>query len=244
MFRKQALTSALSAALCGTLALVPAASAAPREPTPPPQASAPVLPPLPSLPSAPTTPQPWTWPGTSPSPTTEPTPKPSTPLTIKEDPRRDRERLAQSWRTIGKFGGASGSTADLAGIVLGGERDEKKLDVSVAEANKSLDNLLAIIPGGSLSRAKARGHDIRSTVELLKADNRAFKEAGVRGDVAAIFFQSAWAMVHLSLLAFDIFFGLGLSFAQAFLPFPLPDFKLPEFKMPEPPKPPAKKNHG
>ncbi|MFE0106367.1 hypothetical protein [Streptomyces sp. NPDC059009] len=261
MSRKHALTAALSVAVCGALALVPVAAAAPKDPTPPPVstpgATPPSLPPLPSLPSP--TPQPWGWPNAATptpaaTPTATPTPTPTktgSPLTIQEDPRRDRERLAQSWRTIGKFGGATGSTADLAGLALGGERDEKKLDESVAEANRGLDNLLAIMPGGSLSRAKERGYDIRSTIELLKQDNRAFKDAGVRGDVVAIMTQAAFTMFHLALLAFDIFFGLGLSFAQAFLPFPLPDFKLPDLSKqatqtptptatPTPPAEPAK----
>ncbi|WP_329122223.1 hypothetical protein [Streptomyces sp. NBC_01465] len=168
----------------------------------------------------------------TPTPTPTPTPSASSKLTIQEDPLRERERMAVGFRTVGKFGGATGATAELAGLVIGGERDPKTLDAALADADKGLDNLLAIIPGGSLTRAKMAGYDIRGSVALLKTDQRALVEAGVKGDVASFMGTAAFLMVHLALLAADIFFGLGLSIAQAFIPFPLPTFTVPDFKFP------------
>lgn len=157
MLRKKALTASLSVALCGTLAVVPVAFAAPKEPTPAPMpvGTNPPLPPLPSLTSPPAatpsaTPSPWGWPFNQPAPSTSPSATPTGPtLTMDEDPQRQRERLAKHFKLIGKSGRATGGSADLAGTVIAGEKDPKKIDEAVADANKELDNLMAFAPGGA-----------------------------------------------------------------------------------------------
>ncbi|MFC7305170.1 hypothetical protein ACFQVC_13175 [Streptomyces monticola] len=238
MLPKKALTAALSVTLCGTLAVIPAASAAPKEPAPtsagvpsPP----PTLPPLPSLtspsPQPPGQPQPQ-FPSQPPA---QPQAQPPSGLTHDEDPHRDRERMARQWKMMGRSGAATGNSADLVGSVIGGEKDPKELDKGVAEANKSLDNLMAIAPGGSLARAKAAGRDVKLSVRLLKEDHLKLAEQAKKNDVAGWMMTAAFMIMHFGWLSVDICFALGLNVAQSFIP-----FKLPEFKLPEPPQDPRK----
>ncbi|MDG4859503.1 hypothetical protein P8605_15290 [Streptomyces sp. T-3] len=241
---KKAMTAALSVALCGTLAVVPVAFAAPKEPAPPvqtPLGTNPQLPPLPSLTTPPAatpnaTPSPWGWPfPAAATPNATPSPTPTGPsLTMDEDPQRQRERLAKHFKLMGKAGRATGGSSDLAGSIIGGERDPKKIDEAVSDANKELDNLMAFAPGGSpnsslADRAQAAGRDARGTIELLKKDHLQLGEQAKKNDVAGWMTTMAFMIMHLGFLTMDIFFALGMNVAQAFLPFKLPEFKMPDF---------------
>ncbi|NGO80381.1 hypothetical protein G6045_32700 [Streptomyces sp. YC504] len=261
MHRKQFLTVALSAALCGTLALGSAVSAAPKDPTPAATGSGqepPTLPPLPSLTTPPPaqpdaakpTPSPTPWftfptfswpPAPNPSASGDPTPKPTGP---EFDPAYDmvgkRKKLAGTWKTIGKFGNGAGDVADFAGTVLGGEKDPKILAAAEIKANASLDNLLGGFAGGPPGTDRAKAYRVlEGTIQALKAENKAIREAGQRGDLAGLAIHAGFSMMHMSFLAADVFVNIALSVVGQVLPFDIPEFKFTPPAVPTPTTTPA-----
>ncbi|SDK38145.1 hypothetical protein [Streptomyces indicus] len=261
MHRKQLLTVALSAALCGTLALGSAVSAAPKEPSPAAAGSdqePPRLPPLPSLttpppaqpggqePAAAPSPTPWftfptfSWP---PAPNAsqqpgasqpagqasgDPTPDPSQspyPEFEGADLPGKRKALAKTWKTIGKFGNGAGDVADFAGTVLGGEKDPKVLLAAELKANASLDNLLGGFAGGPPRSDRAKAYRVlEGTIQALKAENKAIREAAAKGDLPGTAIHAGFSMMHMSFLAADVFVNIALSVVGQVLPFELPEF--------------------
>ncbi len=235
MRRKQFVTLALSAALCGSLAFGSVVAAAPQDPTPP------GLPPLPSLttppPAAPepspsaTTPTPWftlptwSWPP-APNASASPTPSPTGPeFDPAYDDKYKRKQLATTWKGIGKFGNGAGDTADFAGTVLSGEKDKKVLDALEVKANLSLDNLLGGFAGGPPSSQRAAAYRVLAdTIQNLKKENAAMKDAGIRGDLAGLMVHAGFSMMHMSFLAADVFINIAFGIVQQVLPFPVPQF--------------------
>ncbi|MBC9717600.1 hypothetical protein H9Y04_34220 [Streptomyces sp. TRM66268-LWL] len=256
MHRKQFLTVALSAALCGSLALGSAVSAAPKDPTPASTGSGqepPQLPPLPSLTTPPPadpaatpspaanpwfmppspTGDPFAWlkpkPAESPQPSASGEPQPS-PTKPEFDPAYDvtgkRKALAKTWKTIGKFGNGSGNVADFAGTVLSGEKDPKVLAELELKANASLDNLLGGFAGGPPGSDRAKAYRVlEGTIQSLKAENKAMREAGQRGDLAGLAIHAGFSMMYMSFLAADVFVNIAFGVVAQVLPFDIPEFK-------------------
>lgn len=202
-----ALSASVTVALCGLLTLGPAAVASPEARTAPPTRS------TPSTPSTPST-----------SPTSPDSPTSS----ISPAAGKDREKLASTFRTATKFGKASEQTGELATLVLSGEKDEQKLTEAHQESDKELDNLLAIIPGGSPAATDGRAAtahsaalvDLKATVALIKADTKTMVDAAQKADAAGFTKASGTLMVHLGQLATSVFLETGLDAARDVLPNP------------------------
>lgn len=175
---------------------------------------------------------------------------PSTGAThLADGDAKDREKVAATMRTVTKLGAASQKTGKLAGMVMSGEKDEKKLAKARTASDKSLDNLLAIIPGGSPATVHGRaasdpvpvpvpvpvpaGTDLKATVALVKADTKAMVEAALKADVGAFTTVGASLIAHLGQLTVGVFLGSGLSTVKDALP------QLPSLNPAQPPKIPT-----
>ncbi|MFI5801549.1 hypothetical protein [Streptomyces sp. NPDC051561] len=139
-----------------------------------------------------------------------------------DDGTKDREKVASAVRTVTKFGAASQKTGKLAGLAVNGEKDPQKLAKAKKESDKSLDNLLAIIPGGSPAnphgRAATARADLKSSVALIKADTTAMMEAALKADIGAAITAGGTFIVHLGQMAVSIFLESGLSTVKDILP--------------------------
>ncbi|MFJ4879562.1 hypothetical protein ACIP93_30780 [Streptomyces sp. NPDC088745] len=142
------------------------------------------------------------------------------------------EKLASTFQTVGKFGDATQETSELAGMVVKGEKDKQKLDKAHKESDESLDNLLAIIPGGSpanfagraatpqerAAAAAASREAMRAAVELIKADTKALVEAALKGDAAGYTKVGGTLVVHLGQLATAVFLEVGVGAVKDVVP--------------------------
>ncbi|MCX5205100.1 hypothetical protein OG897_27045 [Streptomyces sp. NBC_00237] len=149
---------------------------------------------------------------------------------------QDREKLASTFQTVSKFGTASQQTGKLAGMVVKGEKDKTKLDKARKDSDKGLDNLLAIIPGGSpanyagraalspadasTAAAFAAREGMKAAVALIKADTKALVEAALKADVSGFMKVGGTLVVHLGQLATSIFLEMGLGAVKDILPQP------------------------
>ncbi len=147
----------------------------------------------------------------------------SAPVVPPDD--KEREKLASTFQTVGKFGDATQETSELAGMVVKGEKDEQKLDKAHKESDESLDNLMAIIPGGSPANFAGRAaataasrEAMRAAVELIKADTKALVEAALKGDVAGYTKVGGALVVHLSQLATSVFLEVGVGAVKDVVP--------------------------
>ncbi|MFJ2738802.1 hypothetical protein ACIO3O_03950 [Streptomyces sp. NPDC087440] len=140
---------------------------------------------------------------------------------------KDREKLASTFQTVSKFGAASERTGKLAGMVVKGEKDKKKLDKARKDSDKGLDNLMAIIPGGSPANYAGRAatpqqaaarEGMKAAVELIKTDTKALVEAALKGDAAGFTKVGGTLVVHLGQLATSIFLEMGLGAVKDILP--------------------------
>ncbi|CAM5443709.1 hypothetical protein GCM10010329_51180 [Streptomyces spiroverticillatus] len=155
---------------------------------------------------------------------------------------KDREKLASTFKTVSKFGAASQQTGKLAGMVVNGEKDKKKLDKARKDSDKGLDNLLAIIPGGSPANYAGRAatpqqaaarEGMKAAVELIKTDTKELVAAALKGDAAGFTKVGGTLVVHLGQLATSIFLEMGLGAVKDILP------KVPSFDPAQLPKIPG-----
>ncbi|MEU8892624.1 hypothetical protein [Streptomyces sp. NPDC048442] len=203
------LSASVTVALCGVLTLGPAAVATPEARTAPSTSAAS---------SAPVTSSDTEDSSTEDSDTKDSDTKDSS---IKD---KDREKLASTFRTATKFGAASQKTGKVAGLAINGEKDEKKLQQARKDSDQELDNLMAIIPGGSPATTDGRAGapparvDLKSSVELIKADTKALVEAALKADVEALTTAGGTLMVHLGQLATTVFMEIGLGSVKEMLP--------------------------
>jgi hypothetical protein len=177
----------------------------------------------------------------SPETRTAPSAPPVGVTHLADGDAKDREQVAATIRTVTKFGAASQKTGKVAGQVMNGEKDEKKLTKARKASDKSLDNLLAIIPGGSPATANGRaasapgsvGPDLKASVALIKADTKAMVDAALKGDVGSFTTVGASLIAHLGQLAVGIFLQSGLDTVKNTLP------QLPTLTPAQPPKLPG-----
>ncbi|MGW7413381.1 hypothetical protein [Streptomyces sp. NPDC054863] len=204
-----ALSASVTVALCGVLTLGPAAVASPEARTAPSTSAAASVSSVVS--------------GTG---------------NVAPEPKdKDREKLASTLRTVTKFGAASQKTGKVAGLAVNGEKDKAKLEKARKASDKELDNLMAIIPGGSpaatdgravtpssalssaLSSAPSSARaDLKGSVALIKADTQALVDAALKADVEAIMKAGGTLIVHMGQLATTIFVEIGLGAVKDVLP--------------------------
>ncbi|MEV0094995.1 hypothetical protein [Streptomyces sp. NPDC050738] len=147
----------------------------------------------------------------------EPPPDPATEQQLKNQ--------AQTFHTFGRSGQANSSVSNFAGDVLQGGQTPEQVAAAQAQVDKSLDNLLAIIPGGSPAQ---RGPNplLKATVESIKQETRKMADARARGDYATLLGSGTALTTQMSLLTAQTFAGFGLDLAQnivsAVLQFPKP----------------------
>ncbi|WP_329113642.1 hypothetical protein [Streptomyces sp. NBC_01465] len=131
------------------------------------------------------------------------------------DPFAEHEmkRQAQGFRTFGKMGSAYADTSTFAGDVLGGETDPVKIEIGLKKVDTSLDNLLAIIPGGPLG-SRSGNPVLSGTIESIKSEVRKLSAARVKNDYPAIIGSGAALTTQLSLLSAECFATFGVNLAQ------------------------------
>ncbi|MFC7304036.1 hypothetical protein ACFQVC_07390 [Streptomyces monticola] len=138
-------------------------------------------------------------------------PQPPDPLTELE-----MKRQAKTFHTFGKMGNAHAETSNFAGDVFSGEKDPLKLREGLKKADASLDNLLAIAPGGSPAH-RAAFPGLAETVKAIKAENRKLAEARARDDFPALVAGGTTITTQLSLLTAQVFTAFGFGIAQGVL---------------------------
>ncbi|MFJ6698267.1 hypothetical protein ACIQM4_19650 [Streptomyces sp. NPDC091272] len=193
-----ALSASVTVALCGVLTLGPAAVASPDART------------TPSAPAG--------------AATSSAAARTGNAVAAAKD--KDREKLASTYRTVTKFGTASQQTGKLAGLAVNGEKDKGKLEEARKDSDKELDNLMAIIPGGSPATTDGRAAapapasasasasvrvDLKASVTQIKADTKALVDAALKADNAALTTAAGTLLVHLGQLATTVFTDIGLN---------------------------------
>ncbi|MDG4858047.1 hypothetical protein P8605_07765 [Streptomyces sp. T-3] len=131
------------------------------------------------------------------------------------DPATEQQMRHQGegFRTFGKLGGAYADTSNFAGEVLEGEVEPGKAEEKLAQVDKSLDNLLAFAPGGSIARS-VTNPVLAGTVEAIKKEVRTMYAARTKGDYAVVLGSSTALTTQLSLLAAACFTSFGVNLAQ------------------------------
>ncbi|MEV3854027.1 hypothetical protein AB0J38_06830 [Streptomyces sp. NPDC050095] len=135
---------------------------------------------------------------------------PPPPNAITEQQMRNQ---ARTFHTTGANGQANATVSNFAGDVLQGDKTPEQIAQSQQDVDKSLDNLLAIIPGGSPA---LRGPNplLAATIDAIKKETRNMAEARAAGDYGRVLGSGAALTTQMSLLTAQTFANFGIDLAQ------------------------------
>ncbi|MFE0175079.1 hypothetical protein ACFWZ2_22425 [Streptomyces sp. NPDC059002] len=139
------------------------------------------------------------------------------------DPTTERElkRQARTFHTVGRQGYANSTVSSFAGDVLQGDMSPERVRKGLVEVDTSLDNLLAIIPGGPPGH-RANNPLLKATVEAIKKECRKLADARARTDYPGLLAAGTALTTQLSLLTAQSFAGFGIDLAQQIVETVLP----------------------
>ncbi|MEU7577849.1 hypothetical protein AB0B50_09640 [Streptomyces sp. NPDC041068] len=126
---------------------------------------------------------------------------------------RELKNQARTFHSFGRTGHANATVSTFAGDVLQGQMKPEKVRQGLAKVDASLDNLLAIIPGGPPGQRVANPI-LKATVEAIKKETRKMAEARARTDYPALLAAGTALTTQLSLLTAQSFAGFGIDLAQ------------------------------
>ncbi|MER5883244.1 hypothetical protein ABT160_05405 [Streptomyces sp. NPDC001941] len=147
------------------------------------------------------------------TPATDPLADPPPPDAGTE---REMRRQAKGFYTFGKMGAANAETSNFAGDVFNGQMDQVKLEVGLKKVDASLDNLLAIIPGGPPAH-RSTSPILAATIDAIKKEVRKLADARSRNDYGALIASGAALTTQMSLLSAQMFTGFGIDIARQVL---------------------------
>ncbi|MFE0105300.1 hypothetical protein [Streptomyces sp. NPDC059009] len=135
-------------------------------------------------------------------------PPPPNPAT-----ERELRNQAHAFHSFGRTGNANSTVATFAGDVFQGGMSPQKVRDGQAKVDASLDNLLAIIPGGAPSRRVA-DPVLKAIVDEIKKDTRQLSQARANGDYAGVLANGTALTTQLSLLTSHGFAAFGIDLAK------------------------------